>query len=500
MNYKSKIQMELSLEQIQKMENELLFHIIRLCDKHGILYYMWVGSVLAAVKYKENIPWDDDVDIAIPNWQMPQFMKAMQLLPDKYTIACWENGDKVIHPLVGIKGYDSAKVHVDVFPLFGISDRRAEQEKIAYRAYLLKVLFAQKYENAREKNIRSLIKRALFTGITYKGLYGKFYKLLTETAYQEAKYIMFPNGTYGLLNIFDKEILGDGYMADYAGGRVRLPEKYGEYLTQLFGEYGEEPYQASNENSDVLVLERRKGLFKEATVWFAEQEYTNADIVHYKSCRIPVTQMCTGAITLYTDVQQTDEELLRACESNCRYKIRRAMREGDETFFLYGKSATDKDIEDFISLYARFSSEKQWGEVDKQQIFKNMKKYRDREGLIISYACVNGEKCVYHVYIASEARARLIHSCSLYRENMDKEMQKKIGMANRFLHYDDLRKMRDIGYRWCDWGGAGKRKEVYNIYQFKKAFGGKHTVVYDGTDYRNPVLRWLYWYYIYFTT
>lgn len=250
----------------------------------------------------------------------------------------------------------------------------------------------------------------------------------------------------------------------------------------------------------MLVLKCRRGLFTEATVWFAEQMYTGADIVHYKSCSRPVTQMCTGAITLRSDMQQTDEELLKMCESNCRNEIRRAIREGDTTTFLQGKEITDEEIQGFASFYDQFSREKNWGEVDVRQIVQNLGKYRDSNGLILSYACVDGEKSVYHVYIADGKRARLLHSCSFYRENVDKERQKKIGMANRLLHYDDLRKMRDSGFRYCDWGGAGKRSEVYNIYKLKKSFGGKHALVYNGTDYRNPVLRWLYWYYIYFTT
>lgn len=250
----------------------------------------------------------------------------------------------------------------------------------------------------------------------------------------------------------------------------------------------------------MLVLKRRRGLFTEATVWFAEQVYTGADIVHYKSCSCSVTQMCTGAITLYSDMQQTDEELIKMCEPNCRNEIRRAIREGDTTTLLQGKNLADEEIHKFASFYAQFSREKNWGEVDIQQIIRNMREYRDRNGLIISYACVEGEKSVYHIYIADGETARLLHSCSLYRENSDKEIQKKIGMANRLLHYDDLRRMRDMGYRWCDWGGAGRNQEVYNIYKFKKSFGGKHKIIYSGTDYRNPVLRWLYRYYIFLTT
>ena len=234
--------MDLTISEVQKLENELLFEIVQLCNKYEITYYMWVGSALAAVKYKSNIPWDDDIDIAIPNNQMQHFLRVMQELPDKYFLLSWGKGDKLLHPRACVKGYDTIRVHVDIFPLYGISSDKKVQLQVVHRAYLLKVLFAQKTQNKLRKiSIARLVKGMLLAGITYKGLYKKFHDMLTRVSYEDAEYIMYPNGTYGVLNIFSKDIIGQGQMLEYAGESVRVPEKYDEYLTQLFGEYMDEP-------------------------------------------------------------------------------------------------------------------------------------------------------------------------------------------------------------------------------------------------------------------
>ena len=36
------------------------------CLEHGLHYYIWAGTMIGAVRHKGFIPWDDDLDIAMP--------------------------------------------------------------------------------------------------------------------------------------------------------------------------------------------------------------------------------------------------------------------------------------------------------------------------------------------------------------------------------------------------------------------------------------------------
>lgn len=67
-----------TLEDVHHYNNLLLEEVDRLCKKHNLKYFMDSGTLIGAVRHKGNIPWDDDVDIAMPRKDYEQFIRLCE--------------------------------------------------------------------------------------------------------------------------------------------------------------------------------------------------------------------------------------------------------------------------------------------------------------------------------------------------------------------------------------------------------------------------------------
>lgn len=54
---------------------EMLYQYDQVCRKHNLTYYLIYGSLLGAVRHKGFIPWDDDLDVAMPRADYEKFIR-----------------------------------------------------------------------------------------------------------------------------------------------------------------------------------------------------------------------------------------------------------------------------------------------------------------------------------------------------------------------------------------------------------------------------------------
>lgn len=69
---------KITVRDLQLQVLSVMDEIDRVCKKNNIPYLLIAGSALGIVNYKGFIPWDDDMDIAIPIEYWDQFIEAMK--------------------------------------------------------------------------------------------------------------------------------------------------------------------------------------------------------------------------------------------------------------------------------------------------------------------------------------------------------------------------------------------------------------------------------------
>ena len=76
------------LEKLRKYQLEVLDEFVRICGENNLSYFLTAGTLLGAVRHKGFIPWDDDIDVAMPRNDYEKFLNIFNKYTDsKYYIA-----------------------------------------------------------------------------------------------------------------------------------------------------------------------------------------------------------------------------------------------------------------------------------------------------------------------------------------------------------------------------------------------------------------------------
>lgn len=124
------------LDKLHYSELKIMDEIHRICIKNNLKYYLIGGSLLGAIRHNGFIPWDDDLDIAMPRKDYDKFIKlCSDQLNDKFYLDSLENNDKYCFGFAKVRMKNTIYeekyqinqsvpkgIWVDVFPLDDAKD------------------------------------------------------------------------------------------------------------------------------------------------------------------------------------------------------------------------------------------------------------------------------------------------------------------------------------------------------------------------------------------
>lgn len=126
---------------VQKVLLSIYKQIKAICEKHDIVFYADGGTKLGAARHKGFIPWDDDMDLAMPLHEYNRFLKvASKELDSRYKLLNGAEMDHVDYSFVRIVDTETTFIHwedfpflesyggiaVDIFPYIGINSNRVQ--------------------------------------------------------------------------------------------------------------------------------------------------------------------------------------------------------------------------------------------------------------------------------------------------------------------------------------------------------------------------------------
>jgi hypothetical protein len=204
--------------------------------------------------------------------------------------------------------------------------------------------------------------------------------------------------------------------------------------------------------------------------YFAEPAaLPECDVVYYHQVsRPPRHGRAEPFKTILIDLTNSEGALLAQFHSRNRTQIRRAER--SDGLVYDGPRQDNEAIAGFVTFYAAHAPVTGPPCMPPRRL-ENLA----RAGALSLTAVrdADGGVLAQHAYVTRASRARLLHSCSVWRELHGSAERNRVARANRWCHWRDMRLFRQLGFSTFDFGGYDESDgETAGIAAFKRQFGG----------------------------
>ena len=246
------------LKAVWKVMLDILEVFIGVCEKHHLTYWLEGGSMLGAVRHKGFIPWDDDIDVAMPRADFEKLQKILPgELPPHLFMQTSETDPEYAAPLMKIRdsrttGIDSYHVKcglkfnmgvfVDVNPIDvwveDVSQRRRMFRAALFWKGVRRYLYYRKLTSFADR-IKRCVAHLLLCMLGNRKMYelreNPFRKLVCNS---ESDFAIIP-AHYGWdeKTLIKGEWIKDFVEVPFEYLKVKIPIGYEQRLTTMYGDW-----------------------------------------------------------------------------------------------------------------------------------------------------------------------------------------------------------------------------------------------------------------------
>ena len=244
------------LPEIHRVQLDLLREFDRVTEELGLRYFAMHGTLLGAVRHGGFIPWDDDVDLAMPREDFdrlpreyrvkrPYWLQTEEREPRCFFggYARFRNGDTTaLDPdLKGI--FCNQGIWIDIFPLDAVpSDEKLRSRQARKIRFFQNLMYAKVYPDRnmlRDVPMKKISRYFRLAGrIPRRILRKEFYRALTSCRESEKTSILACYyGNAENTSLWDTSLFEEVKRIPFEGDfRIPVPGGYDEILRKRYGE------------------------------------------------------------------------------------------------------------------------------------------------------------------------------------------------------------------------------------------------------------------------
>ena len=247
-------------KKVWKVELDILAEFIRICQRHDLKYFLFAGSLLGAARHQGIIPWDDDIDVAMPREDYetflhvaPKELQAQHVLANHNSIEhfctsfskIYNKNTTAMEDYYWIPGYTHVQgIFLDIFPFDNVPDTKLQRKLHHSEIQLARAFLLMKKGHHINEEKRGKLAVAGFyalkrlaSRISMGKIAAFHHRVVTKYNKRKTRYISFVADGY-MPNIFCRSEWAEDLMdAPFEYLTVKIPRNYDEYLTSHFGDW-----------------------------------------------------------------------------------------------------------------------------------------------------------------------------------------------------------------------------------------------------------------------
>lgn len=259
----------LSVKECQDLELDIMHKFHLFCEKHDLKYIMVYGTLLGAVRHKGFVPWDNDIDIAMPRPYFEKFLEIAKTEPVAEHLYCahYRTDPKYHYQVVRLCD-DRTKVYapyireqpekmgvwIDIFVIDGVWDHKflhpIQHMKLRFNQ------FAQRgdlYGMPGTKGLKNKIKYLLHILFPCKNNQHE-YAIDRETqkcSYETHDKVGIAIQRFPLFSFNKEDLENNRVLMPFEQYAFYGPKEWDKFLTFTFGDYMTPPPEEKRQTHDI---------------------------------------------------------------------------------------------------------------------------------------------------------------------------------------------------------------------------------------------------------
>ena len=246
----------LSLDEVKKIQIELLDYLDEVCKDNNIDYWLDSGTLIGSIRHKGYIPWDDDIDVCVKRSDYDKLLHCLEDNKGQYKIFSMYNNPDYFYLFAkladtttlveekGIRKIPGLGVNIDIFPMDYLPQDRKKRIKIENKVFFLRALVCYGiYTKHQFKNASIKYKLIHIVGkiFGWRRALIKADKCCKKTSKENSAYIIqLVAATRKGIEV-KKSCFDESNWGVFEGKEYPIPKGYHDYLTAAYGNYMELP-------------------------------------------------------------------------------------------------------------------------------------------------------------------------------------------------------------------------------------------------------------------